>query len=74
MTHHLDELAAPRTDGLTRRDREYLAYDLNFVAEAIRERAGVLYRADAGRLAAAITELTELAARIAQRAHRYQHA
>jgi hypothetical protein len=73
MTHYLDELAAPPTDRLSPDTRERLVWDLNFAAAA-HERANVPYRADAGRLAAAITELTDFAARIQQRATRYQHA
>lgn len=74
MTRHYDDLPTPPTAGLTPQERSYLAYDLDVIAIAARERAGVLYAACDGRAALAIQELADFASRVQQRAQGYRHA
>jgi hypothetical protein len=73
MTYY-DDLPVPPTAGLSPQERSYLAYDLERVAIAARERAGVLYAACDGRAALAIHELVDFADRVHRRAQGYRHA
>ncbi|TDX84973.1 hypothetical protein [Amycolatopsis arida] len=72
MTRTWEDLPNPPIPGLDKRERTYLAYELEIVAIAARERAAVLYAGAGGRAALAIHELTTFADRVQARAERYK--